>query len=531
MKNNISKILIGIALMFAAGASYSEPVEYTFSTTDPIFIDPLLNGLTEVSGSFIYESDAISITRDGLSVYFAWGSLSGNASGNNFSAPLAQVIVGNDTFQGGDFFLLATDIGQNLNGFSFEGLELQSVFLFWIEGQNGIPDFLEDQSLPSVLPPTIAGTLEMDFVDGGGVPHRAFFLVTVVGGQPVNTPKLNFRGQLDVVFEDNGGGIYSGAPVGTEFLGEIDLVTGLSTISDGTTVTPYNAFFENGNFFEFENDLELDAEAVSYLNSLPGAVFAEGDLVDYVAIWGDAPNPAGEEIEVGLEYVLDPLAFDADGPDSFPPSPDDVLIAFFNVNEGNDQNEQIYDAAGLVDSDGDGDGDGVPDSMDNCPTVPNADQLDSDGDGFGDACVPPGTIPPGTDVGENPVIGDGVIISRDSTIGDDAVIGDDVVVNKDAVLGDNNSVGNSTTINKEVVTGDNVNIGNNVFIAKEVTIEDGVTIGDGSIVNKGAYLCSGATLGAAVTVGKNRLVDTDANVPDSSILRGSNTPPGPCTTP
>ncbi len=34
----------------------------------------------------------------------------------------------------------------------------------------------------------------------------------------------------------------------------------------------------------------------------------------------------------------------------------------------------------------DGDGDGVPDSVDNCPTVSNADQADSDGNGIGDAC-------------------------------------------------------------------------------------------------------------------------------------------------
>lgn len=34
----------------------------------------------------------------------------------------------------------------------------------------------------------------------------------------------------------------------------------------------------------------------------------------------------------------------------------------------------------------DQDNDGVPDSTDNCPTVPNADQADSDGDGIGDAC-------------------------------------------------------------------------------------------------------------------------------------------------
>lgn len=35
---------------------------------------------------------------------------------------------------------------------------------------------------------------------------------------------------------------------------------------------------------------------------------------------------------------------------------------------------------------GDADSDGVPDASDNCPTVPNADQIDSDSDGIGDAC-------------------------------------------------------------------------------------------------------------------------------------------------
>ena len=36
--------------------------------------------------------------------------------------------------------------------------------------------------------------------------------------------------------------------------------------------------------------------------------------------------------------------------------------------------------------DSDADGDGVPDELDNCPQVANADQADSDGDTIGDAC-------------------------------------------------------------------------------------------------------------------------------------------------
>jgi hypothetical protein len=59
------------------------------------------------------------------------------------------------------------------------------------------------------------------------------------------------------------------------------------------------------------------------------------------------------------------------------------------------------DCNGAVDDNpaclGDADGDGIPDVMDNCPTVANADQADADGDGIGDACDPCPNIPGGAD--------------------------------------------------------------------------------------------------------------------------------------
>ena len=105
MKNNITKSLIGIALMIGAGTVCSEPVEYTFSTTGVISIDPLLTGLTSVSGSFIYENAAAPIitasgnpSTAGSTVYLALSNLSGNADGNVFSDSLGGVVVGDDKF-------------------------------------------------------------------------------------------------------------------------------------------------------------------------------------------------------------------------------------------------------------------------------------------------------------------------------------------------------------------------------------------------------------------------------------------------
>ncbi len=53
----------------------------------------------------------------------------------------------------------------------------------------------------------------------------------------------------------------------------------------------------------------------------------------------------------------------------------------------------------------DSDGDGIPDSVDNCPSVPNPGQLDGDGDGVGDVCDNCPTFP---NPGQADADGDGV---------------------------------------------------------------------------------------------------------------------------
>ncbi len=77
------------------------------------------------------------------------------------------------------------------------------------------------------------------------------------------------------------------------------------------------------------------------------------------------------------EYVVTP----ADPFYSFTPPQRAVTIVATDVGG------QEFTAA-LVDTDDDG----LPDKTDNCPSVPNPDQLDSDLDGYGDVCDVPGSI-------------------------------------------------------------------------------------------------------------------------------------------
>jgi NDP-sugar pyrophosphorylase family protein len=171
----------------------------------------------------------------------------------------------------------------------------------------------------------------------------------------------------------------------------------------------------------------------------------------------------------------------------------------------------------------DSDGDGVSDDVDNCPTVPNPDQSDSDGDGHGDACVPPGTIPPGVQIGRNPVIGAGTTIRKGVTIGDNANIGSAVKIKKNVQMGNDVTIGDNTTLDQDVVIGDDVTIGSHVDIDKDVVIADGVTIGDGVIIKKGSHICPHASILLPVRIAKDRLVNTGVVIPP-----GGTEPLGEC---
>ena len=99
-----------------------------------------------------------------------------------------MVVVLNDGFKGSnDIFTMSMKQEDDLSGFTFAGMPLVEVVFIWEQGIDGIGDFLDDQSMPSALPPTVAGRLVLTFLEAPDVEHRAFFRVDVVPGLPVST--------------------------------------------------------------------------------------------------------------------------------------------------------------------------------------------------------------------------------------------------------------------------------------------------------------------------------------------------------
>ena len=134
----------------------------------------------------------------------------------------------------------------------------------------------------------------------------------------------------------------------------------------------------------------------------------------------------------------------------------------------------------------DTDSDGVPDDVDNCPTVPNTGQEQTGnnvGGPFGDACVDPSVvIGVGVTIGFAPIIGEGAEIGDGTTIGANfeggefTNIGENVDIGNNVSFGEGTSVGDGSSLGDLVVVGENVNIRRDVIIGDRVTIGDGVTM-------------------------------------------------------
>jgi acetyltransferase-like isoleucine patch superfamily enzyme len=188
----------------------------------------------------------------------------------------------------------------------------------------------------------------------------------------------------------------------------------------------------------------------------------------------------------------------------------------------------------------DRDGDGVPDGVDNCPSVANPDQSDADGDGLGDDCVSPDVVlPPSAHFGANPVIGQGTMVEGGVVFGDDAVIGEFVRIFRLARGGDRVTVGDFATIGRRVRLGDDVTVGFASKIEAGATVGDGVTIGDRVVIRRNAVveqqavieplvqIAGGAHIGAGATIGMGAKIGRSAIVlPGAVVPPGTSVPPG-----
>jgi len=191
----VKAVVLSLAASLSSGVAgivSAAPVSYSFATeAGPFGGSPgpvdLFSGSAFASGTFTYDAQVSPTGTAGNGATRYSGSLhalSGTADGNSFSDVSGYTLVGNDVLTSGQYvdFLqltfeppLNTPGGTyNLTGFDIGGFSLVNVRMFWIEGQNGITDFLDDQTLPPVLP-SFPGRLAFDFIDSSGAPAQSVF--------------------------------------------------------------------------------------------------------------------------------------------------------------------------------------------------------------------------------------------------------------------------------------------------------------------------------------------------------------------
>jgi hypothetical protein len=133
-----------------------------------------------------------------------------------------------------------------------------------------------------------------------------------------------------------------------------------------------------------------------------------------MAVTADLDGDGNLDLAVVNRFSNDVSILRGDGKGGFAPAlsipvgstPDAIVAGDFDGDGHVDLAVSIYDAdeiALILNRSADLDGDGVPDAQDNCPRVPNPDQVDADRDGVGDACdnCPPLPNPDQADADHN----------------------------------------------------------------------------------------------------------------------------------
>ena len=272
-------------------------------------------------------------------------------SGRTYDITIDFADTGPDTFQG-TFFpdgtLLITFADGDFDTFTWE-IDPNGVSLTLLEPID-LENELDGLVLVNGSYATGGDLLQFELSNlSGDLSAPVFELNEMNEGMLADSLTINFSGQLDIVVVDDGGAVYSGVPIGSNFFGEIDPVTANGFVWDAAIFTPFGCCIAAGGL-SVSNDDILDVDTATLLNFLAGTSFVAGDSIDGINIEGDVLTAGGGRIEIGLSYILDPLAFDDESLTNYPPNPADILTALFFIAEVDDQGQDIYSALGVLDA-------------------------------------------------------------------------------------------------------------------------------------------------------------------------------------
>jgi len=153
------------------------------------------------------------------------------------------------------------------------------------------------------------------------------------------------------------------------------------------------------------------------------------------------------------------------------------------------------------------------------------DSLGAYGDPYEDLLEGMAPVYPGTKIGRNVKLGEGVIIEEGCKIGDNTIIGHHVIMRPHTVIGNNCMVGHLTVFEGDTTVGDRVTVHAQCHITSFTVIEDDVFIGpcfcciNTNRIKHGRDLelrLKGATIRRAARIGARTLMMPETEVGENA---------------